>query len=117
MARTLRLIATFALLGTAACAADGPLAPQLAPARMQRNAETPRTARELAQWLSSAGLMRVDGREPLYIVDGVVWPTGSIGLLDPSSIEHIERLNPEPTAYVGCRVTTDVVIIATRAPR
>ncbi len=120
MGRISRLIASFALLGTAACTADGPLEPQLAPepARMQRSAETPRTAPEFAQWLSSAGLMRADGREPMYIVDGVVWPTGSIGLLDLSSVEHIERLKPEPTAYVlGCRATTDVVIIATRAQR
>jgi hypothetical protein len=116
MRRSLRWMLVPCLLVTAACTADGPLAPQLAPepAGLQLNEETPDTARGLALWLSFTETIPADTQEPLYIVDGVIWQPGSIGSLDPNSIEHIAVTRGDPTAIVGCKTATDLVIITTR---
>lgn len=76
MARTRRLIAIIALLGTAACATDGPLAPRIAPepANLQANADGPPApdapATRGAVLRTYCGGPRADGPPPVYVVDG-----------------------------------------------
>lgn len=117
MRRSLRWMLVPCLLVTTACTADGPLVPQPSPepARLQLNAETPATARELPNWLSCAPTVLNRG-EPLYVVDGVIVPAGCIGFLDPNSIEHITVSKGDPK-FNGTRAVRDVVFITTRVQR
>jgi hypothetical protein len=117
MERISRLIAAFALLGTAACT-DGPLAPRLSPGPESRSRASKPTAAAsgapvIRLWC--VGSIRADAPPPLYVVDGR--ETASIEALDTSTIDTIEVINStEAVARYGSRAATGAVLITTRSP-
>jgi TonB-dependent SusC/RagA subfamily outer membrane receptor len=120
--RISRLIAPFALLGTAACAADGPLAPQLAPepepaarADVTPGPDAAASSQPSIRLRCGGATLAQGAPPPVYVVDGRVLPAESIGDVDPTSIDHIELIRgAAAVARYGERAGNGVVIITTR---
>ncbi|HEX6041729.1 TonB-dependent receptor plug domain-containing protein [Longimicrobium sp.] len=123
MERISRLIAGFALLGTAACGTDGPLAPQISPEPKdgQPAAQADVTpapdavaSRPPTVILRCGGSISAQGAPPLYLVDGR--EITSLETLDPGTIDAIEVVKgAAAVARYGPRAATGAVLITTHA--
>lgn len=124
MERISRLIAGFALLGTAACGTDGPLAPQLSP---EPGGSQPATQADVTPAPDAAasrpptvtircgGPIPAQGVPPLYVVDGR--EIASIEELDPGTIDAIEVIRGAAAVErYGSRAAIGAVLITTRSP-
>jgi TonB-dependent SusC/RagA subfamily outer membrane receptor len=120
MGRTSRLTAMLCLLGSAACASDGILAPTGVPEPAGVEAATVLAAEPAtlsgAPGISCARTITPHTGEPLLVVDGRVLPQGTLADIDPASIDAIEVVKDETAAAIfGPRVANGIVIITTRA--
>lgn len=130
MGRTSRWIAMLCVLGSAACASDGILAPETAPEPGSAALEVkPAAASEgaapdekpAARPASAAATVTIrcggsipSSREPLYIVDGV--PLGGPPDIQALDIQEIQVLKGATAAALyGSRAAHGIVIITTRA--
>jgi hypothetical protein len=119
MEKRSRLLAVAALLGTSACAGEGPLAPQVSPApeslRVAADMAFTPSGRAPVVRLWCAGSISAQD-DPLYVVDGRVLADGDLGNVDPASITAIEVIKAAAAvARFGPRAETGAVLITTRA--
>jgi TonB-dependent SusC/RagA subfamily outer membrane receptor len=120
MGKPSRLLSVLCLLGCAACASDGILAPTGVPEPAGIEAAAVLAAEPASP--GATGIIRCartttpPAGEPLFIVDGRVLPQGTLADIDPASIDTIEVVKGETAAAIfGPRVANGIVIITTRA--
>jgi TonB-dependent SusC/RagA subfamily outer membrane receptor len=122
MRKTPRWMASLLLLGSAACAHDGVLAPQLTPepagaelavaATAAAPAENPATRPR--QFVIRCSSSISASQEPLYVVDGVIGAQAAD--IRAEDIEGIQVMRgARAAALYGARAENGVVIVTTRA--
>lgn len=120
-----RLIAGLCVLGSAACASDGILAPQIqpesdalaavAPAEPAAEPAATATATTAPRYIiRCGGSISPQTDDPLYVIDGVIQATTPVDL-EAVDIETIEVLRgANPAALYGTRAVNGVILITTR---
>ena len=54
-------------------------------------------------------------REPILVVNGILWEYAALDSIDPGEIESIDILKPgNATAIIGCRALNGVVLVTTK---
>lgn len=131
MQRFPRLLVSFPLLATSACAADAiagpgpaelaPVAPAGAKSKIQAvkaAAPTPAASPPVTILYCRATLSPA-ATEPLYIIDGVITSHGdALARRDANAMASIQVMKgPEAAALYGSRAAAGVIIVTTRAAR
>jgi outer membrane receptor protein involved in Fe transport len=113
-----RWMAAAALAGTAACATDGPLTPDVTPRPVSRSLDTPAGAQPAASPVFLRGTaFSVPRGAVLMVVDGRVLTEAELGQVDPATIESVQLVKPAAAvpAY-GAAARNGAILIRTRAP-